>query len=91
MKPVWSTIKKLPPQTSCFFQSARIAFSVPPECPRGYRAGSGGANPRLVFSACELGGVGVTLGLGDVLRQNSQDLSPAAQPTIQGGGVPPSF
>lgn len=71
-----------------FFKARGLRSLSPPEASL---AGSGGANPRLVRSACELGGVGVTLGLGDVLRQNSQDLSPAAQPAIQGGGVQPSF
>jgi hypothetical protein len=74
-----------------FFKARGVRYLFPSNAPAASGAGSGGANPRLVCSACELGGVGVTIGLGDVLRQNSQDLSPAAQPAIQGGGVPPSF
>jgi len=74
-----------------FFKARGVRYLFPPNASAASGAGSGGANPRLVCSACELGGVGVTLGLGDVLRQNSQDLSPAAQPAIQGGGVPLSF
>ena len=92
MKPVWSTIKKHPiADLVLFSKRAECVICSPRMPPAASGAGSGGANPRLVYSASELGGVGVTLGLGDVLRQNSQDLSPAAQPAIQGGGVPPSF
>jgi hypothetical protein len=57
-----------------FFKARGVRSLFPPNAPAASGAGSGGANPRLVCSACELGGVGVTLGLGDVLRQNSQDL-----------------
>lgn len=75
MKPVWSTIKKNPiADLVLFSKRADCVLCSPRMPPRLAGRGPGVPTPRLVYSACELGGVGVTLGLGDVLRQNSRDL-----------------
>jgi hypothetical protein len=47
-----------------FFKARGVRYLFPSNASAASGAGSGGANPRLVCSACELGGVGVTLGLG---------------------------